>query len=125
MPVSIVGFFTLTEAKYKRELLEALEKPVKHARDNEPGTTNYSFLEDSEDELTLFAVEEFATEEAFAHHCESEPFKEFFGVAGPMIEAGSMKVHQKTSKSGLVAGFAPPLIHRERNARRNECFCFL
>jgi quinol monooxygenase YgiN len=107
MPITVVGFFTFTEEKYKKELLEALGTLVVHTRENEPGTTNYTFMQDSEDPLILMAVEEWVDDEAFATHMASEPFKEFFAIVGPMLEAGNLSIHQKTSKTPMVSGFGP------------------
>ena len=101
MPITIVGFFTFSEAN-KKEVVDALDKIAAYAKKNEAGTTNYSFFQDSEDELTLIAVEVFADEEALTTHTSSEACKEFFGVFLPILEAG-----KKTSKTDIVAGFGP------------------
>ena len=107
MPITIVGFFSFYEAKYKKEVVDALDKIAAYAKKNEAGTTNYSFFQDSEDELTLIAVEVFADEEALTTHTSSEACKEFFGVFLPILEAGNVTLNQKTSKTDIVAGFGP------------------
>lgn len=111
MPVTIIGIFTFKEELYKKAVVDGLAPLSQYARDNEPGTTNYSFYTDAEDPLVLMAVEEFVDEAAFATHTESEAFKTFFGIFGPILEAGNVTIVQKTSKADkITVGFGPRAV---------------
>ena len=107
MPITIVGFFTFTEEKFKAQMLDALRKVAAYVKESEPGTLNYTFLQDADDPLTILAVETFVDQEALDAHTSSEVFKAFFAEIGPLIEAGSLKIHQKTSKTDSITGFGP------------------
>jgi len=80
---------------------------VKYAQEHEPGTTNYAFLQDKDDPLTLMAVESFADQAALDTHCSSGVFETFLGVFGPMVEAKQVTVAQKTSNTDMLSGFGP------------------
>jgi quinol monooxygenase YgiN len=103
VPITIVGFFTFTEAKYFKEFQEAFDKLVVFVQENEPGTTNFSFYEDSEDPLSLMAVEEWVDDAAFVLHTTSEAFKTFFAVVGPMV--GMPFPFQSMHKGGIRLAF--------------------
>jgi quinol monooxygenase YgiN len=108
MPTTVITFFTFTEAKYKQALVMALDKLVIYTKHNEPcRTTNYTFMQDAKDPLTMLSVEEWVDDEAFEKHTSSDVFMEFFSVVGPMIEAKHIIVNQKISKTEMLCGFGP------------------
>ena len=92
---------------HKAQILDALRKVAAYAKEFEPGTLNYTFLQDADDPLTILAVETFVDQEALDAHTSSEVFKAFFAEIGPLIEAGSLKIHQKTSRTDSITGFGP------------------
>lgn len=105
MTYSKVGFLKFAEEKHKKAVLRIMEPLVQHVRDNEPGTINYSFMEDVDDPLTWIIVEEFVDEQAHELHVTSDVFQKAMEEVGSMVEAHQLVLDLKASKTPLVTGF--------------------
>lgn len=105
-PYTAVAFFKFADGDSKMQFTKALNKLISFVEKEEPDTLVYSFLEDKENPLGMMGYEVWKDMEAFTAHCETEPFKEFVEVFGPLAESGKVKVDQKFSDKEMVAGFS-------------------
>jgi quinol monooxygenase YgiN len=105
-PVTVVGFLKFTDSKYKKELLAAISKLSDYVKESEePGTVNFSYLQDADDPLLVLAVQEWQDENALGMHTTSDAFKTYFAVYCKLVDGGFMTHEQKTSTTKRVAGF--------------------
>jgi quinol monooxygenase YgiN len=67
-------------------LIEGMRKMIAHVKANEPGTVTYLLHRSSADPTKFLVYEVYADQAAFATHGASEPMKEFFRLAGGILD---------------------------------------
>jgi quinol monooxygenase YgiN len=67
-------------------LIEGMRKMIAHVKANEPGTVTYLLHRSTADPTQFLVYEVYADQAAFATHGASEPMKEFFRLAGGILD---------------------------------------
>lgn len=67
-------------------LVAGMQKMVAHVQANEPGTLTYVLHRSTADPATFVVYEVYADQAAFATHGASEPMREFFKLAGGILD---------------------------------------
>ncbi len=67
-------------------LIAGMEKMIAHVKANEPGTVTYLLHRSTADPTTFLVYEVYADQAAFATHGASESMKEFFRLAGSLLD---------------------------------------
>lgn len=77
-----------------------------YVKEHEPETLTYSFMESTDDLLSMVFVEVFASPEAQEEHCRSAFFlSTFLPLATAMMETKEMVLEHKVSKTAPLCGF--------------------
>ena len=67
-------------------LIGGMRKMIAHVKANEPGTVTYLLHRSTADPTQFLVYEVYADQAAFATHGASEPMKEFFRLAGGILD---------------------------------------
>ena len=67
-------------------LVAGMRKMIAHVTANEPGTQTYVLYRSQRDPSQFLVYEVYADQAAFAAHGASEPMKEFFKLAGGILD---------------------------------------
>ena len=67
-------------------LIAGMRKMIAHVKANEPNTKTYVLYRSSKDPSQFLVYEVYADQAAFAAHGASEPMKEFFKLAGGILD---------------------------------------
>jgi len=67
-------------------LIAGVRKMIAHVKANEPNTRTYVLYRSSKDPSQFLVYEVYADQAAFATHGASEPMKEFFRLAGGILD---------------------------------------
>jgi len=67
-------------------LIEGTRKMIAHVKANEPGTVTYVLHRSTADPTQFLVYEVYADQAAFATHGASEAMKEFFRLAGGILD---------------------------------------
>jgi|SRR4029077_19527188 quinol monooxygenase YgiN len=74
------------KAGQEETLVAGMKKMIEHVRAHEPGTRTYLLHRSAADPTTFLVYEVYADQAAFAAHGASEPMKEFFKLAGGILD---------------------------------------
>jgi quinol monooxygenase YgiN len=74
------------KAGQEETLVAGMKKMIAHVRANEPGTRTYLLHRSTADPTKFLIYEVYADEAAFAAHGASESMKEFFQLAGGILD---------------------------------------
>jgi quinol monooxygenase YgiN len=74
------------KAGQEETLVAGMKKMIEHVRAHEPGTKTYLLHRSAADPTTFLVYEVYADQAAFAAHGASEPMKEFFKLAGGILD---------------------------------------
>jgi (4S)-4-hydroxy-5-phosphonooxypentane-2,3-dione isomerase len=74
------------KAGQEETLVAGMKKMIEHVRAHEPGTRTYLLHRSAADATTFLVYEVYADQAAFAAHGASEPMKEFFKLAGGILD---------------------------------------
>ena len=74
------------KAGQEETLISGMKKMIEHVRGHEPGTRTYLLHRSTADPTTFLVYEVYADQAAFAAHGASEPMKEFFKLAGSILD---------------------------------------
>jgi autoinducer 2-degrading protein len=67
-------------------LVAGMRKMIAHVTANEPGTQTYVLYRSQRDPSQFLVYEVYADQAAFALHGSSEPMREFFALAGSLLD---------------------------------------
>jgi quinol monooxygenase YgiN len=81
--VSVIAKITALEGK-RSELIAAMGPMMDHVEANEPDTLKYILSEDTSDENVIWMYEEYASQEAFVAHGQSDTMKELGMALRPL-----------------------------------------
>jgi quinol monooxygenase YgiN len=74
------------KAGQEETLVAGMKKMIEHVRAHEPGTKTYLLHRSAADPTKFLVYEVYADQAAFAAHGASEPMKEFFKLAGGILD---------------------------------------
>ena len=74
------------KAGQEETLVAGMKKMIEHVRAHEPGTKTYLLHRSAADSTKFLVYEVYADQAAFAAHGASEPMKEFFKLAGGILD---------------------------------------
>jgi quinol monooxygenase YgiN len=74
------------KAGQEETLVAGMKKMIEHVRAHEPGTKTYLLHRSAADPTTFLVYEVYTDQTAFAAHGASEPMKEFFKLAGGILD---------------------------------------
>ena len=74
------------KAGQEETLVAGMKKMIEHVRAHEPGTKTYLLHRSAADPTKFLVYEVYADQAAFAAHGASEPMKEFFKLAGGIMD---------------------------------------
>ena len=74
------------KAGQEEALIEGVLKMITYVKANEPGTVTYLLHRSSADPTKFLVYEVYTDQAAFATHGASEPMKEFFRLAGGILD---------------------------------------
>jgi quinol monooxygenase YgiN len=74
------------KAGQEETLVAGMKKMIEHVRAHEPGTKTYLLHRSAADSTKFLVYEVYADQAAFAAHGASEPMKEFFKLAGGIMD---------------------------------------
>ncbi len=74
------------QAGQEETLVAGMKKMIEHVRAHEPGTKTYLLHRSAADSTKFLVYEVYADQAAFAAHGASEPMKEFFKLAGGIMD---------------------------------------
>jgi quinol monooxygenase YgiN len=74
------------KAGQEETLIAGMKKMIEHVRAHEPGTKTYLLHRSAADSTKFLVYEVYADQAAFAAHGASEPMKEFFKLAGGIMD---------------------------------------
>jgi len=67
-------------------LIAGMRKMIAHVRANEPNTRTYVFYRSSKEPTQFLVYEVYADQAAFAAHSGSDAMREFFTLAGTLLD---------------------------------------
>ncbi len=74
------------KAGQEETLVAGMRKMIAHVKANEPDTTTYLLHRSTADPTKFLVYEVYADQAAFAAHGASEPMREFFQLAGGILD---------------------------------------
>jgi quinol monooxygenase YgiN len=74
------------KAGQEETLVAGMKKMIEHVRTHEPGTKTYLLHRSAADPTTFLVYEVYTDQASFAAHGASEPMKEFFKLAGGILD---------------------------------------